>query len=105
MTGTTRPVVAPGAVDLVAELQRVSAFPEPDRWVSATDGRGEDALAPAWDSDVENVIAWTDGVEVRPGGFCDNLDDLEHYALAIMAAVRYARRSTAELLSQTGGAS
>ena len=91
--------------ELVAELQRLSALPEPDRWVSATDRRHGDALAPMWDSDVANVIAWADGVEVRPGGFRDDLDDLEHYALAIMAAVRYARRFAARSPSQSGGAS
>jgi len=105
MTSTTRRTDAPGEVDLVAELQRLSALPEPDRWVSPTEGQGEDALAPMWDSDVANVIAWAGGVEVRPGGFRDDLDDLEHYALAIMAAVRYARRFAARSPSQSGGAS
>jgi len=72
-----------------------TALPEPDRWLGRAYGRTGEALAPAWDNDVQNVIAWPDGVEAIPGGFAAHLDDLESYALAILAAVRYARRSAA----------
>ena len=72
-----------------------AALPEPDRWIGRAYGRAGEALAPAWDNDVQNVIAWPDGVEAIPGGFAAHLDDLERYALAIIAAVRYARRSVA----------
>jgi len=69
------------------------ALPEPDRWIRTTNGR---APVPVWNSDIQNVIAWPDGIEAIPSGFNDYPDELEHYALAIMAAVRYARQSVAE---------
>jgi len=70
--------------------------PEPDRWLVTTNWRGEDSLVPVWDNDVQSVIAWPNGVDAIPSGFHAHLDDLEHYALAIIAAVRYARQSAVE---------
>ena len=69
----------------------MSATPEPDRWIITTN----DVLVPVWNSDIQNVIAWPGGIDAIPGGITDCPDDLERYALAIMAAVRYARRSAA----------
>jgi len=78
------------------------SLPDPDRWLITTNRRGEEALVPGWNSDVKNVIAWLDGVEAVPGLFVAHLDDLEHYALAIMAAVQYARQSAAEPRTENG---
>jgi len=69
-----------------------AALPEPDRWIPAT---GWSTLVPVWNSDVQNVIAWHHGVDALPGGFHAHVDDLERYALAIIAAVRYGRRPVA----------
>jgi len=80
--------------ELVTLIQQGGlALPEPDRWIRTTNGR---APVPVWDSDIKNVIAWPDGVEAIPGGFNDYPEELEHYALAMLAAVRYTRQSAAE---------
>jgi len=79
--------------DLVELIQQgAPALPEPDRWIPDSDGH----QIPQWDTPYDIFTAWTGGVEVF-GGYREDLNDVERTALAVLSAVRYARRYTAEL--------
>ena len=75
----------------LAELiqQGAPVLPEPDRWIP--DGEGH--FTPLWDTHDDEVIAGCGAViEGAFRGYREDLDNVEHTALAILSAVRYARR-------------
>jgi len=76
----------------LAELIRSGppALPEPDRWIPDGDGH----RIPRWDA--PGVTAWTGGVDAPNDGYREDLDNVERTALAILSAVRYARRFTTD---------
>jgi len=74
----------------LAELiqQGAPVLPEPDRW----DPDGEGHFTPLWDTHDVVVAGGGAVIEGAFRGYREDLDNVERTALAILSAVRYARR-------------